>query len=493
MGEVAAARILLFQRGEADPGVTNERERIEGIGALVSTPGPRQGGPGTASWAAGVACGPTHVLEIGGPLARRAGLHTGRPRTDPYNGVLAAARGGAAGGAMGCEELVHRLVERIYDAAVAPESWGVALEELSKALGDPAIQLSLRIRSDPRAPFVSIANEPGPIFRIHLDERYHEIFLRLSLADFPWAEVDRRAVLQRFVRSSDMLSPHVDLERTSFYREFMRPQGLELEPPLCHVIASADARPLAGMVIYRRVGCRPFAPDDFELLDRLAPHLARAYRIHCRFREARHERRALREVLDRLPSGVILLDKHARAVFTNRSAEQILALEDGIRVDRGRPRLDDPQQDRAFQELLEEAVRTSARHSRSYGRTLSVVRPSGRRSYATMVGPLLAPSSGEDLGEAVAILFVADPEGSQISTAEVLEGLYDLTPAEAELLRLLAEGHSLDEVALRRGITRNTARSQLKQVFAKTDTRRQGELVRLVLTGVASLGDDGER
>jgi len=76
---------------------------------------------------------------------------------------------------------------------------------------------------------------------------------------------------------------------------------------------------------------------------------------------------------------------------------------------------------------------------------------------------------------------------------EILQGLYDLTPAEAEILRLLAEGRSLEEVAQQRGITMNTVRSQLKQVFAKTDTRRQGELVRLVLTGVASLGDEGGR
>jgi len=394
---------------------------------------------------------------------------------------------------MGCEGLVLRLVERIYDAAVDAGGWGLALEELSKALGGAAIQLSLRIRSDPAAPFLPFTSEPGPIFRIHLDERYHEVFLRLAAEEFPWASIDRRAVTQHFIRSSDMVDPDLDFAQTTFYRDYIKPQGLALEPPLCHVIASAQARPLAGMVIYRREGCRPFDPVDFELLDLLVPHLTRAYLIHCRFGEARHERRALREVIDRLPSGVILLDKDSRAVLTNRSADQILALEDGIRLDRGRPRLDDPQQDRAFQQLVADALQTSAQRGRSYGGTLSVVRPSGRRSYATMVGPLLAPPPGTNLGEAVAILFVADPEGSQISTTEVLEGLYDLTPAEADLLRLLAEGHSLEEVADQRGVTMNTARSQLKQVFAKTDTRRQGELVRLVLTGVASLGDDGER
>jgi DNA-binding CsgD family transcriptional regulator len=390
-------------------------------------------------------------------------------------------------------EAVLRLVELIYEAAVDQQAWGAVLSELSAALGGPAIQLSLRIRVVEPAMLARPPIEPGPVYRIHLDERYHEIFLRLANTDLPWASIDRRAVVERFARASEMVGAQLEheLEQSAFYREFMKPQGLALESPICHLIASAGPRPLAGMVLYRREGCRPFGPPDFELLDLLVPHLRRAYRIHRRLGDARHEQRALREVLDRLPSGVILLDEDSRTVLTNRSADQILGLEDGIRLDHGRPRLDDSAQDRAFQQLLAEAMQMRAQRGRSYGRTLSVTRPSGRRSYPMMVGPLLAPPPGTSLREAVAIVFVADPEGSQISTAEVLEGLYDLTPAEADLLRLLAEGRSLEEVAEQRGVTMNTARSQLKQVFAKTDTRRQGELVRLVLTGVASLGDDG--
>jgi DNA-binding CsgD family transcriptional regulator len=391
------------------------------------------------------------------------------------------------------EALALRLAERIYEAAVEPATWDETLRELSEALGDAAIQLSLRIREAEAALVARPTSEPGPVFRIHLDEKYHEIFLRLSIRDFPWPSIDRHAVLERFVRSDQMVEHDLDLENSAFYLEFMKPQGLVLEAPLAHVIASIETRPLAGMVIYRREGCRPFAPADFALLDLLVPHLARAYAVHSRLGEARHEQRALREVLDRFPSGVMLLDKDSRVVLTNRSADQILAQDDGIRLDHGCPRLADPRQDRVFQQLLAEAVQTRAVRGHSHGKTTTVLRPSGRRSYASMVGPLLAPPPGTSLREAVAILFVSDPEGSQISTSEVLEGLYDLTPAEAELLRLLAEGRSLEEVAVKRGVTINTARSQLKQVFAKTDTRRQGELVRLVLSGVASLGDDGGR
>ena len=73
---------------------------------------------------------------------------------------------------------------------------------------------------------------------------------------------------------------------------------------------------------------------------------------------------------------------------------------------------------------------------------------------------------------------------------EVLQGLYSLTQAEAELVGLLAQGLSLEEAARQRSVTMNTVRSQLKQVFSKTDTKRQGQLVRLVLSGVAPIQDE---
>ncbi len=65
--------------------------------------------------------------------------------------------------------------------------------------------------------------------------------------------------------------------------------------------------------------------------------------------------------------------------------------------------------------------------------------------------------------------------------------LYSLTHSEAELVRLLSQGNSLEEAAEVRGVSINTIRSHLRNIFLKTDTRRQGDLVRLVLTGVAPL------
>ncbi len=85
---------------------------------------------------------------------------------------------------------------------------------------------------------------------------------------------------------------------------------------------------------------------------------------------------------------------------------------------------------------------------------------------------------------------VATDVGGQIGTTEVIETLYQLTHAEAELVRLIAEGNSLEEVAAERGVTMNTVRSQLKQVFSKTGTSRQGELVQLVLRCLLPMAEE---
>jgi DNA-binding CsgD family transcriptional regulator/pimeloyl-ACP methyl ester carboxylesterase len=65
---------------------------------------------------------------------------------------------------------------------------------------------------------------------------------------------------------------------------------------------------------------------------------------------------------------------------------------------------------------------------------------------------------------------------------EVLKGAFDLTPAEAEVVRALAEGQPLTQIAEARGRSVETIRAQLKAIMGKTETRSQSELVRLTLS-----------
>ncbi len=58
---------------------------------------------------------------------------------------------------------------------------------------------------------------------------------------------------------------------------------------------------------------------------------------------------------------------------------------------------------------------------------------------------------------------------------------FQLTNAEIDVVRALAEGKSLKAIAAERGRSFETVRSQVRSILAKTETRSQGELIRITL------------
>jgi DNA-binding CsgD family transcriptional regulator len=65
--------------------------------------------------------------------------------------------------------------------------------------------------------------------------------------------------------------------------------------------------------------------------------------------------------------------------------------------------------------------------------------------------------------------------------AAVLAKVFGLTPSEARLASIMARGAAPEMAARELNVSRETVRNQLKSIFAKTGTHRQGELVALLL------------
>jgi DNA-binding CsgD family transcriptional regulator len=80
-----------------------------------------------------------------------------------------------------------------------------------------------------------------------------------------------------------------------------------------------------------------------------------------------------------------------------------------------------------------------------------------------------------------ALVFITDLAEPVLTSAEKIAVVLGLTAAEGRLVSQLADGADLAEAAEQLGISVHTARSQVKSVFAKTDTHRQVELVSLAV------------
>jgi DNA-binding CsgD family transcriptional regulator len=78
------------------------------------------------------------------------------------------------------------------------------------------------------------------------------------------------------------------------------------------------------------------------------------------------------------------------------------------------------------------------------------------------------------------ILLLTDLRSPLRPEATHLCAAFGLTVAEAKLAAKLASGSGVNGAAASLGVSRETARTQLKAVFTKTNTCRQAELAALV-------------
>jgi len=383
---------------------------------------------------------------------------------------------------MGYNERLQIVIDLIYEAAIKPSGWTDVADAMGCLFDGSAVLIGIGLPYDGRI---------EPHYSSGISPEFASGYPEHLVNGLPWKNSYSHAYTDRFGRMDELFTD-VELAETEFYRTFLKPQGLAAEWPIGHTIAIEGGRVVGGLGIYRRVGCElgPFSKDDLALGDVLVRHLSRALQVHTTLGGVRHERLAMGEVMDRLPTGVILLNSSRQAVVTNHSADRIIAQRDGFRVDAGGPCASDARENALMQGILADVLDAPPGRELESSGFLAVTRPSGKRAYALMLTPLMAVPVGGQTQDATAAIFISDPEAGLASAAEVLETIYSLTHSEAELVRLLSQGMSLEEAATARGVAINTARSHLKRVFSKTDTRRQGELVRLVLAGVASFGDE---
>lgn len=378
------------------------------------------------------------------------------------------------------DDRAHALVDRIYAAALEPDVWNEVVEGVSRLFGGAPVNLGFLLPGDFGL---------GARYSVGLQPEYLDRYLEHLLKDVPWSTRYMDRFVDRFGDMSEVLSD-VCLEESGLYLDWMKPQGLAPVWPAGHTLVDADGTPIGGFAIFRREGGEPFTKEEMAAADVFVPHFRRALATHLGVRDAQRVREALAEAIDLMPTGLLLLDARRHVVLQNRGARRVASLDDGFRIDSAGPSVEDARENATLQKLIADALEWNAGGAIASTGFLAVSRPSGKQSFAVMVAPLLSGPGRTVVHDAAVAIFVADPEAGRIHDPEVLGAMYSLTHSEAELVRLLAKGMSLEEAAERRGVSVNTARSHLKHVFAKTGTSRQGELVRLVLSGVGSMGEE---
>lgn len=195
----------------------------------------------------------------------------------------------------------------------------------------------------------------------------------------------------------------------------------------------------------------------------------------------RLEIKELFEILNCLSLGVILVSDQAKVIFANKSARDILSEPGGLSSQRGHLVAGNVANTASLMQFLKDTAR--GRKTNIPGdlhRAFPVSRENGN-PLSVILAPLRYSGSGLNNSGPLTAVFVCNSERNHETPEDVLTGLFGLTHVETVLTLALLYGQGLQWAAHRTGIGINTAKSHLKRVFVKTGTRRQAELVRLIM------------
>lgn len=348
------------------------------------------------------------------------------------------------------------LVDSIYEAAFAPELWPGVLDRIAQ-----------------------IAQARGGLMFLghgRVDKWTASASLAERMAFF--AESGLLSVSQRqtrlfaarhsgFVTDHDLYSDE-ELETDPMYRDFLRPAGLGWARGMGITLPDGDRLSVSFERDYAK---GPAPPEIVRKLDSLRPHIARS--AFLALRQQLERARAVSDALAMLGLPAIVMDKAGKVLAANRLMD---ALPEHVRW---RPADRFSLKDRGADGLLRQAVAAIDDRARTAVGSF-VVRDADLRP-ASIAHILPLRGSARDLfAHSSAILVMAPvtmPEGPPV---ELIQSLFDLSAAEARIARGLAGGWTLETIAASGGVSKETARTQLRGVLEKTGCRRQAEVVALL-------------
>jgi DNA-binding CsgD family transcriptional regulator len=359
---------------------------------------------------------------------------------------------------MGQDELLA-LIDQIYEAATDAGRWPVVLQRLADAFG--AGEASLSAVSPQAVPWL-VAPRTDPAYLQSYGQHYHPLNLfwqRMTRVPVGTAVTDR------------MVLPKAILHSSPFFNEWSRPQGY-LSVMGATLLAEDDWR-----VEFVVPGKKEFGPEQLKLYDAIAPHLKRAMQLNHRLRAAALDRTYSLAALDSLGQGVLIVDCKARVLFSNRAADG--AFNDGLRLADGVLCSGSQSETAGLHLAIAACVRDSLDDSRD---TIAISRGPYRTPLSLLVIPLRPEIDWIARHQQTAIIFITDPDKVTGPDDKQLQKQFGLTPAEAGLVYEMLRNESIQAVADQLGIKIATARTHLHRVLAKTGTRSQADLMRLVLT-----------
>ena len=351
---------------------------------------------------------------------------------------------------------VGSLINDIYEAAVLPENWQGVLDQLAEIADAEGTLL-----------FAAGPGEPRWISSEAIQKFITEWTQSKWFLDNPRGQRLVPINEPRFLTDFDGLTKE-EIEASDFYTELLRPRGFGW------CVGTSIRSPSGDTLVFsieKAHNKGPVPREVAERLDELRPHLARAALLSGRLGLERAKTAVATLELIGLPAAA--LTRTGRVISANAGF-----LGSALSVDVGAGDIARFANETAH-ELVMDAIAKASNSQIGFGRSVPVGGTRDTPPFVAHIVPLRG--AGLDLFTgALSIVFLTPVVPNSSPAPELLQALFDLTPAEARIASQVTEGKSIEQIAASTTLSHNTIRTHLKSVFLKTGVQRQAELVSLL-------------
>jgi DNA-binding CsgD family transcriptional regulator len=355
--------------------------------------------------------------------------------------------------------LLEKACARLGDTVIDPTAWPDVIGEISMAAG--ATGGALR-QGDMPTPDIPRSAGIDEAFKVYFAQGWRAMDIRTGRG------MSLLQAGQKVICDQDIVTPE-EMQQLPFYSELLARHGLRWSA----AVAFSAGPALWALSLQRTIRQGPFDRDERLRLTPMSQQLTEVATLSVAIGHSALS--GATDALNAVCQPAVAIDRRGFVIAVNAGADALFDAQ--IRIKDRRLHVCDADARCAIESLLDRLRHTSDLAPVPCNPIL--VRRRDNVPVILRILPVPGAARGPFLG-ARALFALTAVEPRPRPPAALLVSTFGLTPAEARLASIIAEGLSPESAAEELRITKATARNQLKAVFAKTATRRQSELVALL-------------
>jgi DNA-binding CsgD family transcriptional regulator len=351
-------------------------------------------------------------------------------------------------------------IRKLYDSVVAPDTWEIALHNFARATG------SVGCLFYPQGQATALPRLPvSPDLREYINAYVAQGWYQqdpYSNRGWPLAAAGKTVLTDEDIVSS------AERARSPYFQDYVNKWAFTDWAAIAFV---ADGHRWA-MPLLRAKRQGPVDGEWVRRLTEVAPHLGHVIQLAAAFGD--RQAKAHIGLLEEMGRPAALLDCRCRVIALTRQAEALLG--EDLSIARGQFFA----RERGNAERLR-AMLASVADDQPPGQNRNLVAIERRDARPLIIQAIgLSGLLLDAFNPGRILLLFFDPDDRRPLAQNILQDAFGLTRAEAKLAFELSKNCSLAEATDRLSISKETARTHLKAIFAKTGKRNQGELAAML-------------